>query len=293
VSGVVSINGVITPPERAVVSVFDRGFLYGDGVFETLRAYRGKVFAKEEHLARLGRSAAALRITLPVSQAELGRELDEAIEASHERDAYARVVVTRGVTRPPALVRTGDGGAATRVVLVEPLRLPPRDVYVRGLRAITLAWGRATDPSASAKALPYVTNLLALDEARARGADEALFVGADGALREAATANVFVVDADGTLVTPSEGPGVLGGITRGHVIDLACTLGFSCAVRHVPREAFARAREMFLTSSVREIVSVVAVDGAPVGAGTPGEVTRTLHAALRVRAGASGPLPWE
>ena len=180
------------------------------------------------------------------------------------------------------------------MILITPVRPPPREVYARGLSAITLSWGRGDDgPSSSAKLLSYVTSIRAMEEARARGAEEAIFVTPDERVREAAFSNVFVVTADGSLVTLSEGPGVLGGITRGHVLELALSLGLSCAIQSVPKAALAHAREIFLTSTVREIASVVRVDGVAVGGGVPGETARALHRALRYRAGATGPAPWE
>lgn len=291
-SRVVSIDGQIVPAERATVSVFDRGFLYGDGIFESIRVYAKRPFAKEEHFARLARSATALRIPLPVSVEVIGRELEEAVRASGEDEAYVRIMLTRGVGSRPSLVPDSPL-TATRVLLVEPLRVPPREVYAKGVSAVTLKWGRFTAPGVAAKSLPYVMNYLALEEARGRGADEAIFVGPDGLVREATTANVFVVDEDGALVTPTDGPQVLGGITRGQILDLAVTLGFSCAMRPVPQASLASAREVFLTSSIREVLSVVKVDGVQVGEGKPGDFARTLHSALRLRAGAKGPNPWE
>jgi branched-chain amino acid aminotransferase len=294
VSRIASVDGVIMPLDDAVVPVTDRGFLYADGVFETLRVYGGRPFARDEHLARLTRSAAALRIALPIPSSELARELDAAIEAATEPEAYVRIMITRGVAPETSLAPRRDQ-PATRVILVQPVRPPPPETYSRGLRAITLGWGRSDDfgQGGVTKLLSYVTSIVALDEARARGADEAIFVGPDDRVREATAANVFLVDAAGRLVTPSEGPGVLGGITRGQVLDIACTLGLSCAIESVPKGALAEAREVFLTSSVREVVSVVAVDGTIVGAGAPGETARAVHRALRYRAGATGPPPWE
>ncbi|MGO8992600.1 MAG: aminotransferase class IV [Polyangiaceae bacterium] len=293
-SRVASINGKIVPLESAVIPVLDRGFLYADGVFETLRVYGGHPFAREEHMARLERSAATLRITLPVSLPELSRELDAAIDASAEPEAYVRIIVTRGPAAEPTLV-PAQGLRATRVILVQPVRPPSADVYARGLAAITLAWGRGGEmgPAGGAKLLSYVTSILALEEARARGAEEAIFVTPEDNLCDASASNVFVVDASGRLVTPSEGPGVLGGITRGQVLDLACSLGLTCAIESVPRRSLADAQEVFLTSSVREIASIVRVDGTQVGAGVPGETARTIHRALRFRAGATGAAPWE
>jgi branched-chain amino acid aminotransferase len=294
VSLIASINGTIAPLESAVVPVHDRGFLYADGVFETLRAYRGRPFMREEHLARLERSAAALRIRLPVSLAELSRELSAALDAAAEPEAYVRIMITRGAA-PEISLRPPSQLEPTRVILVQPVRPPPAEVYSRGLRAITLSWDRGgpRGPAGQAKLLSYVASILALDEALARDADEAIFVASGDVVRDATASNVFIVDGAGRLVTPSEGPGVLGGITRGQVLYLACTLGLTCGVETVSRRSLAEAREVFLTSSVREIVSVVRLDGTAIGEGTPGETARTLHRALRLRAGATGAAPWE
>jgi branched-chain amino acid aminotransferase len=290
---VVSIDGVVVAPEAAVVSVRDRGFLYGDGVFETIRVYGGKAFALGRHMARLASSAAALRLPMPVSPDVVAREVEAAIAASGELEATARVTITGGPQDEPGLARR-DGAHATRVILVDPLVPPPRAIYADGLRAITLAWTRTLDPppAAAAKALPYVTPILAIEEARARGADDAIFV--DGGLvREATTSNVVLVREDGVLATPPSGPGVLPGITCAQLLDLACDLGLSCAVGMVTTRELASAREVFLASTVRELAPVVAIDGNPVGDGKPGQVTRTLHRALRVRAGARWAAPWE
>jgi branched-chain amino acid aminotransferase len=294
VSRVVSIDGAIVPPERAVVSVLDRGFLYGDGLFESLRVYGGRPFARDEHIARLARSAGAIGIALPVPEARLAAELDAAVSASGFEEAYARITVTRGATDEPSLVAPA-GLRATRVILVAPLRAPPAAVYRDGLQACTVAWSRGPDggPASAVKLLSYVPSLLALEQARARGADEAIFLGSDGVVRDAATSNVIVLSTDGTLVTPSDGPGVIGGITRGHVLDLAVTMGLRCSLRPVTLTDLLEAREVFLASSIREIASVVRVDGHLVGAGVPGETARALHRAYRQRAGASGPAPWE
>jgi branched-chain amino acid aminotransferase len=294
VTRIVSIDGEIVPPSRAVVSVLDRGFLYGDGVFETLRVYRGRPFARDEHMARLVRSCAAIRIPLPAPVETIARELDLAIESSTLTDAYARVTVTRGVDERTSLV-PGPDMRACRVVLVEPLMLPPKAVYAEGLRAITLSWTRAPDGGAAsrAKLLSYVTSMVAIEEARARGADEAIFVGPDASVRDASTSNVFLVDDAGKLITPPDGAGVLGGITRSQVLDLACALGMSSSITPVVVADLMRAREVFLTSSLREIASVVSINGKPIGSGVPGEIARTLHRAYRLRAGAGGPPPWE
>ena len=226
--------------------------------------------------------------------AELSRELSAALDAAAEPEAYARIMITRGAAPEISLAPPSGPGAhpghprSARAAA-------SAEVYSRGLRVITLPWDRggARGPAGQAKLLSYVASILALEEARARDADEAIFVGPGDVVRDATASNVFVVDGAGRLVTPSEGPGVLGGITRGQVLDLACTLGLTCGVETVSRRALAEAREVFLTSSVREIVSVVRLDGAAIGEGAPGQTARTIHRALRLRAGATGAAPWE
>jgi branched-chain amino acid aminotransferase len=291
---VIAIDGAIVPPERAVVSVLDRGFLYGDGLFESLRVYGGRPFAGDQHIARLARSARALGISLPVSEVQLAAELETAIRASGLDEAYVRITVTRGRGEEPSLVAPA-GLLATRVVLVEPLRAPPVAVYRDGVRACTVAWSRGADggPASNVKLLSYVPSLLALEQARARGADEAIFVGPDGIVRDASTSNVVAVNQDGTLVTPPDGPGVIGGITRDQVLHLAGAMGARCSLRPVRLADLLAAREVFLTSSIREIASVVRIDDQPIGMGAPGQMARALHRAYRQRAGAHGLAPWE
>jgi branched-chain amino acid aminotransferase len=294
VSGAVSIDGVVIAPERAVVSVFDRGFLFGDGVFESLRVYGGRAFAASEHIARLARSAGVLGFTLPVGGRDLEAELDAAIAASSLEDAYARVILTRGAANPVSLAPPAEP-TPTRVILVQPLRVPSRAVYAAGLRAVTLPLspGAEGGPASRAKLLSYTASILALERARAQGAEEAIFVTAEGFVCDASTSNVVVVRGDGSLVTPPDGPGVLAGITRGHVVDLARAMGAPCSFEPVTLAELIDAREILLTSSVREIVSVVSLDGRAIGDGAPGEKARSLHRAYRQRAGAREGAPWE
>jgi branched-subunit amino acid aminotransferase/4-amino-4-deoxychorismate lyase len=204
-------------------------------------------------------------------------------------------MITRGAGPELSLMPRGEH-RARRVILVDAVRPPPPSTYARGLTAVTLGWTRGNvtgSEQSAAKLLSYVTSIRALQQAHARGVDDAIFVGPDDLVREASTSNLFVVDLEGRLVTPPEGPDVLAGITRAQVLALAPSLGVASAVEPVSRRALAEAREVFLTSSIREIASVVRVDGAVVGAGLPGEIARALHLALRLRAGATGPAPWE
>jgi len=282
----VMIDGKLVPPERAVVSVFDRGFLYGDSVFETLRTYRGKPFDLGMHLGRLERSAARVLIPLPVSLTDLEREVLQAIEAHPSAERYVRLTLTRGVGRSlgldPELADT-----PLRVIAVMDLTLPPPELYERGIRAITYRIERASDTIgvADAKIGNYLLAVLAMRAARAAGAQEALLEAANGDLLEGTTSNVFAVFR-GKLTTPPESSAILPGITRAHVLELARAAGVPVELRAVPKTELAGADEVFICSSIRELVPVVNVDGQAVGPGVPGPVTRELLGLYRAaRAG--------
>ena len=267
------IDGEIVTLETAAISVHDRGFLYGDGVFETMRAHGPPVFALDEHLARLERSARAIDLPIASISGLLRDEVREARAASPLVDAAVRLIVTRGAAPPGTMP-----AEPTRVVLVDPLPAPP----VGPVRAITSPWWAPAIPGA--KLTSYAPNLLASSRARAGGADEALLVDADGRIREGATSNVMVVDG-GTLVTAPASDGILEGVTRGLVLDLAREMGLAVRLES-PAVAFAKgASEVILTSTFREVLPVCAVDGHPIGTGRY-PVAEALLAALRRSAGA-------
>jgi branched-chain amino acid aminotransferase len=274
------------------VSPLDRGFLYADGVFEVLRTYRGAPFMLDAHLDRLSRAAS--RIGLPFSWAPgvLADELRTLAAATGNTESHLRVVITRGV---------GDGvmptetTSATRVLVASPLAAQPRARYAAGEGAITVScpWRSAADPTAGAKTLAYLAHVLWTREARARGAHEALVLGADGCVIEGATSNVFVL-ADGAVLTPPLGGGALAGVTRAVLLDALVRRGVDVREAPIAQDVLRRAREVFITSSVREVVPLTAIDGATVGEGTPGPMTRTAHRVLREVAGvADVPMPWE
>lgn len=279
-SAVASIDGVIVPLDTlgaARVSVLDRGFLYGDAVFEALRTYRGVPDALDLHLARLEQSCAILHIAPPASREQLAREVVAAVAATGAPECYLRIMITRG-DLPDALPPMG-AGQARRVILARPLAPSAPTVYRDGIRVVSTV----APPSplwAGAKPSAYLNNLLAVGAAQRAGAADALLLGAYGELLEGATSSVFVVRA-GQVSTPPLALGILPGITRDRVLACAESEGLSPRERLLfIHDAYA-ADEVFLTSSVRTVVPVVAVDGIAVGDGKPGPITQRLAAAYR------------
>ncbi len=290
---VVAIDGTVVSPDRAVVSVFDRGFLYGDAVFEVFRTYGGAPFALDEHLARLRSSAERVFIPLPVDETTLRREVEAALAAAGNDESYIRVIVTRGTG--PLSLDPATAGSPLRVVIVDPVAPPPREAYVHGVALASVRARRAVDDTAAAgaKVSNYLASLLALREAKARGAAEALVVDSAGHVVEGATSNVFVV-AGGRVATPPPSAGILVGITRAHVLLAAAGLGISTDERTVPLGELYASDEVFITSSIRELLPVVRVDDRTIGGGVPGPVSRALHRRFRDDVGMVGrPMPYD
>ena len=272
----VMIDGRIVPPEQAVVSVFDRGFLYGDSVFESLRSYGGRLFSLDEHLARFQRSAERVFIALPVSVETLRSEVLRAVAAHGGPECYVRLTLSRGTGRALGL----DPELAEhplRVVMVTALTLPAPAIYEQGIAAITFRAERPSDAPAvaDAKIGNYLLAVVALRAARAQGASEALLEDASGNILEGSTSNVFAI-FDGKLRTVPDTAAILPGITRAHVLALALAAGVPVELRAIAKAELARADEVFISSSIRELVPVVSIDGHPVGAGVPGPTTREL-----------------
>jgi len=279
----VVLDGRRCPPAEPTVSVFDRGFLYGDSVFETLRTYGGKPFELDEHLRRLSRSAQRVFIPLPLSREELGREVSSSIEAAGNAESYVRVMITRG--QGPLGLYPALAYQPHRVIIVTPLQPPPADEYTRGIRAISYRTERVVDATSAqgAKIGNYLISVLAMREARLADAAEALILDGRGRILEGASSNVFAVTG-GRLVTPAEEQGILAGITRAHVLAAAAELGVPVELRALPLEAAQGADELFISSSIRELLPVVALDGQAIGTGTPGPVFQRLLEAFRARA---------
>jgi branched-chain amino acid aminotransferase len=289
----VVIDGVLCSADAARVSVYDRGFLFGDAVFEVLRTYGGALFAWDEHFARLRQSAQRVLLQVPVDGPTLRAEVERGIAAAGSDDCNVRIVVTRGMG--PVTLDPGTTGSPLRVVLVEPVIPPSREAYAAGIAAITVRTQRSVDGTAAAgaKVTNYLESVLAVREAKAQGAQEALIVDGRGEVMEGATSNVFVAKG-GRLATPPEDAGILAGITRAYVLEAATRAGIAVDQLRLRPEALYDADEVFVTSSIREVLSVVRVDGRVIGTGAPGPLARTLHRAFRAAVGVGDrPMPWE
>jgi branched-chain amino acid aminotransferase len=293
---VVNLNGSLVPPGEATVSVFDRGFLYGDSVYEVVRTYRRRPFELARHLSRLARSAERLALTLPWDERRTEAELRRALEASLGEDPpdpaaapwnrgerSLRVIMTRGAGE----LGLDPGLAVDPVALViaTPLRAPPAAAYRDGV-ACRIVGVRHDAPEAvdtTAKTGAHLANVLAVREARLGGAHEALLLDRAGMVTEGASSNVFAV-REGRLLTPPLAMGILEGVTRGVVMELA--RGAGVEVEEVPLSPgdLARADELFITSTAREVLPVTLLDGQRVGSGCVGETTTRLHALFRDRA---------
>jgi branched-chain amino acid aminotransferase len=281
---VVWIDGQRFSAESARVSVFDRGFLYGDSVFETLRTYGKKPFALEEHLARLERSAERVLIRMPLDRDGFRREVTEALSAVDHDESLVRIMLTRGRGTSLGL----DPGLATsplRVLLVMPLPAPLEQKYADGIGVITYRAPRLADGTAAAgaKVANYLAAVLAIDAARRASAEEALFVDPEQRVLEGSTSNVFAV-IGGRVVTPPEDLGILPGITRARVLSLAAKRGLTTEIRPISVDELFTSEELFISSSIREILPVVSVDGRRVGSGKPGQITLALLSDFRVAA---------
>lgn len=280
------VDGAATPAAEAVVPVTDRGFLYGDTVFETLRVYAGVPHLLGDHLARLRASAEQLGIDISLTTAALASEVYSAVTASGEAEAVVRITVSRGDGSPGIDPRSAS--RSRRIVHVSPLasRLAgggPSPVAVRLVPA-----RRGAELAPAAKIGAYVDAILALRIAHAAGDDDAVFTDSNGLVLEATTANVFVVTPSGDLRTPPTAR-IFPGITRREILRTATELGIRSEVREIEATELGSAAEAFLTSSVREVVPISRIDGASVRAPIPGPITERLH--LAYRAGILGRQP--
>jgi branched-chain amino acid aminotransferase len=274
------IDGQFLPKESAMVSVFDHGLLYGDGVFEGIRFYNGRVFRNEEHMKRLWDSAHAINLTIPMTMAEMEKAVVETIRLNNLRDGYVRLIVTRGV---------GDLGLnpkncpkASVIIIAASISLYPKELYERGLDVVTCATRRIS-PAAlppTIKSLNYLNNILARIEAGNAGAGEGLMLNEQGYVAECTGDNIFVLK-NGELFTPPASAGALKGITRQVVFEIAAEFGIRLQEANLTRYDVYTADECFLTGTAAEIIALVKLDSRPIGSGVPGPLTARLIARFR------------
>jgi branched-chain amino acid aminotransferase len=271
------LDGKWCDRSTAMISVYDHGLLYGDGVFEGIRVYGGKIFRLDEHLDRLYDSAKAIWLTVPVPKEELVSVTKEAVRRSGMQEAYIRHLVTRGA---------GDLGLDPRkcpkasvVIIVDTIKLWPEQVYEAGLNVITAGTPIPHRESLSprVKSLNYLAHILAKIEGIHAGADEVLMLDSDGHVAEGSGQNVFVVK-NGRLLTPPAYAGILKGVTRDVVIELAEEAGYEVEQTIINRYDLYTADEAFFTGTASEIVGIRQLDGRVIGTGKAGPMTRDLRA---------------
>jgi branched-chain amino acid aminotransferase len=271
----VHVNGRLLEEGEASVSVFDRGFLFGDGVFESMRAVSGTVFRLPRHLDRLGNSAAIIGLPLPSPPAGIGGVVRDLLERNGLRDARVRVTVTRGPGRPGEYAEAP--GPSTIVIAASAFRGLDPGLYAQGVAA-AIPSRRQVPREALEPAIKSISRLgavLARREARDRGAFEAILLDGEGNLTEGTASNVFLVQG-GSLLTPPAPQEGLPGVTREAVIGLAREAGIAVVERRLPASALASAEEAFLTNTSWDVLPVTRVDGRAVGRGSPGRVTLRL-----------------
>ncbi|HEU5299128.1 MAG TPA: branched-chain-amino-acid transaminase [bacterium] len=281
------VNGSFVPKEEAKVSVYDHGYLYGDGIFEGIRAYDGRIFRLEQHLDRMYESARYLMLEIPLSRDQMRAAILETVRRCGLRDAYIRPVISRGV---------GDLGldprkckAATVVIIVDTIQLYPKEAYERGLRAIT-ATTRKIRPDAlspQAKTLNYLNNIMARIEANQAGVEEAIMLNAEGYVCECSADNLFIVRG-GEIWTPPPFLGILKGVTRATIIELAGSSGIPLREQVFTLHDVYTADECFLSGTGAELGPVVEVDSRPIGNGRPGPLALRLVRAFRELARSEG-----
>ena len=280
----VYIGGKLYDKADAKISVYDHGLLYGDGVFEGIRSYSGRVFRLEQHIARLYDSARAIHLEIPMAPAEMARAILETLAVNTLSDAYIRLIVTRGA---------GSLGLDPRkttdpqvIIITDSISLYPPELYEHGLKIVTAGTMR-NHPSAlnpRIKSLNYLNSILAKIEGTNAGCLEALMLNHKGEVAECTGDNIFVARR-GELHTPSVASGILEGITRDAVIELARAAGIRVVERAMDRHDIYTADECFLTGTAAEVIPVVECDGRPIGTGQPGPMTldllRRFHALVR------------
>jgi branched-chain amino acid aminotransferase len=271
----VYINGKLFDKADAKISVFDHGLLYGDGVFEGIRVYGGKVFRLREHIDRLCDGARAIWLEMPMSREQLIEATLNTVQASGKRDGYIRLIVTRG---EGSLGLDPRGTKPQVIIIVDDIKLYPAELYDNGLAIITAATPRIAPNALNPriKSLNYLNNILAKIEGLQAGCHEALMLNHKGEVAECTGDNIFVVKR-GVLKTPPVDAGILEGVTRSIVLELARAADLPAQETTLTRHDIYTADECFLTGTAAEVVPVVKCDGRSIGTGKPGPITRQLR----------------
>ncbi len=274
------IDGKFYSEANAKISVFDHGLLYGDGIFEGIRFYNGRVFRLEEHLLRLWDSARSICLEIPMTMPDMTEAVLETIRQNHLRDGYIRLLVTRGIGNLG--LNPTQCKSPSVIIIAATIALYHQDFYRKGLTIVTCAT-RRSNPAAlnpAVKSLNYLNNVMARIEANLAGADEALMLNDAGNVAECTADNVFIVK-HGQIFTPPVAAGALRGITRSVVFEIAAELGVKVRETDITRHDVFVADECFLTGTAAEIVPVVKADGRSIGNGNPGPTTARIIARFR------------
>ena len=275
-----SIDGNVVPAEEARVSALDNGFTFGDSVYETLRTYGGRPFHLDRHLRRLRNSASRIAVPIPLGDDVLGRRLDDLLARAANPESYIRMIVTRGVGDISYHFDRVKG--PTVVMAVRPYEALSKGQYAEGVPVVVVGIRRnhpdSLDPAI--KSCNLLNNILAVREAQARGADEAILLNHRGEVAEGASSNLFIVK-DGGVVTPPLDAGILPGITRDVILEMGPSWGLAMREQTLRIPDLLGADEAFITSTLKEAAPVKSVDGHPIGAGRPGPVTLRILEAFR------------
>jgi branched-chain amino acid aminotransferase len=274
------LNGKLVPEEKALVSVFDHGFLYGDGIYETMRAYRGIVFLIDEHIKRLLRSGNLIRLKIPQSEEEIKKSIYRTLKKNNLKDAYIRLSISRGsgeIGLDPELCKE-----PTFVIITKRFKEYPEELYRKGV-TVSIVNTRRNAPEAlnpKIKSLNFLNNILAKIEAKEAGTYEAIMLNYRGYLTEGTITNIFFVKR-GSIFTPSIEAGILDGITRDLIIRVAERNGKNVKEGLYTPEDLYSADEAFITNTTLEILPVIKIDKNVIGKGIPGSVTKDLHRRYR------------
>lgn len=293
------LNGVIIPEQEAKISVADRGFLYGDGIFETLRSYNGYLFNIDLHLSRLRNSSTALKIPFDYSGERIQSVIKELIIKNNCPDAYIRITLSRGwgnlglqVGNPSAGNNASQslisGQKSTLAIQVKPLTAYSEEFYKNGMEVIISPYKRSIScPISSHKTANFMTNIIARDEAKQKGAHEAIFLNTENHVSEASVSNLFIV-IDNVIITPPLGANILPGITRKTVLDICKDNRVTAKEVLFGIDRLMNADECFLTNSLMEIMPVSSIDSKKIGKSVPGRLTRYLMNEYKKRVQLSG-----